>query len=57
MESWVWILIAVGALILLYAFNPMGKKSRKNKELGRRTGRGMIEDFDEEQNFVDKYSQ
>ena len=57
MQQWIWIILAVAALVLLYAFNPLGRKGRKNEDMSRRTGKGMIEDFDEEQNFVDKYSQ
>ena len=57
MGQWLWIILAVAALILLYAFNPLGRKGRKNRDMSRRTGKGMIENFDEEQNFIDKYSQ
>ena len=57
MENWIWIIAAVVALVLLYAFNPLGRKGRRNRDLGRRTGKGMIDDFDQEQNFIDKYSQ
>lgn len=57
MEDWIWILIAVVALVLLWAFGSLSRKGRKNWEMSRRTGKGMIDNFDEEQNFVDKYSQ
>lgn len=57
MDSWIWIVIAGAALVLLYAFGSLSRKGRKNWEMSRRTGKGMIDDFDEEQNFIDKYSQ
>ena len=57
MGDWIWILVAVVALELLRAFNPMGRKRRKNRDFGRRAGKGMIDNFDEEQDIIDKYSQ
>ena len=57
MGDWIWIAIAVVALVLLYAFGSLSRKGRKNWEASRRTGKGMIDNFDEEQNFIDKYSQ
>lgn len=57
MDSWIWIAIGAAALVLLYAFGSLSRKGRKNWEMSRRTGKGMIDDFDEEQNFIDKYSQ
>jgi len=57
MDSWIWIVIALVALVLLWAFGSLSRKGRKNWEASRRTGKGMIDNFDEEQNFIDKYSQ
>ena len=57
MDSWIWIAIAVAALVLPSAFSALSRKGRKNWEMSRRTGKGMLDDFDEEQNYIDKYSQ
>ena len=57
MDSWIWIVIALVALVLLWAFGSLSRKGRKNWEASHRTGKGMIDNFDEEQNFIDKYSQ
>ena len=57
MENWIWIAITVAALVLPSAFHALSRKGRKNWEMSRRAGKGMMEDFDEEQSMIDKYSQ
>ena len=54
----IWIAVGVGVVVILaLTVGSKGHKSKSKMDLNRRSGSSKIlDDYDAEQNFVDKYS-
>lgn len=54
---WFWIVVGIVAVIIsVLTIGSLSHKGRANADLNRRGGGKMLKDYDEEQNFIDKYS-
>ena len=53
----IWVVVAVGVVVILaLTAGSKGHKSKSKMDLNRRSGSKILDDYDAEQNFVDKYS-
>lgn len=54
---WFWIVVGIVAVIIsVLTIGSNSHKGRSNADLTRRGGGKMLKDYDEDQNFIDKYS-